>query len=93
MIMRYTPLFERYRDGLLLLARVFLVALFVIFGWDKFLNFSGTVSYMESTGLPFAALAAGSALVMELVVGVAICWVSTHGHWRCCLPCIPWSPP
>jgi len=72
MIMRYTPLFERYRDGLLLLARVFLVALFVIFGWDKFLNFSGTVSYMDSTGLPFAALAAGSALVMELVVGVAI---------------------
>ena len=70
--MRYTPLFERYRDGLLLLARVFLVTLFVIFGWDKFLNFSGTVSYMESTGLPFAALAAGSALVMELVVGVAI---------------------
>jgi len=70
--MRYTPLFERYKDVLLLIARILLMALFVIFGWDKFLNFSGTVSYMESVGLPFAVLASASALVMELVVGVAI---------------------
>ena len=70
--MRYTQLFERYRDVVLLVARVLLVILFVVFGWDKFLNFSGTVSYMESTGLPFATLAAASALIMELVVGVAI---------------------
>lgn len=70
--MRYTPLFERYRDVLLLIARILLMALFVIFGWDKFLNFSGTVSYMESVGLPFATLASASALIMELVVGVAI---------------------
>ena len=70
--MRYTPLFERYKDVLLLIARILLMALFVIFGWDKFLNFSGTVSYMESVGLPFATLASASALIMELVVGVAI---------------------
>ena len=70
--MRYTPLFERYKDVLLLIARILLMALFVIFGWDKFLNFSGTVSYMESVGLPFAVLASASALIMELVVGVAI---------------------
>ncbi|GLQ95100.1 DoxX family protein [Dyella acidisoli] len=70
--MRYTQLFERYRDVVLLVARVLLVILFVVFGWDKFLNFSGTVSYMESAGLPFATLAAASALIMELVVGVAI---------------------
>lgn len=70
--MRYTPLFERYKDVLLLVSRILLMALFVIFGWDKFLNFSGTVSYMESVGLPFATLASASALIMELVVGVAI---------------------
>lgn len=70
--MRYTQLFDRNRDVLLLIARILLVALFVLFGWDKFLNFSGTTSYMESVGLPFATLAAGSALIMELVVGVAI---------------------
>lgn len=70
--MRYTSLFERNRDALLLLCRILLVMLFVIFGWDKFLNFSGTASYMESVGLPFATLAAFSALIMELVVGLAI---------------------
>jgi putative oxidoreductase len=72
MIMRYTQLFERNRDVFLLIARVLLVTLFVIFGWDKFLNFSGTVSYMEAVGLPVATLAAASALIMELVVGLAI---------------------
>jgi putative oxidoreductase len=72
MIMRYTSLFERYRDVLLLIARILLMALFVIFGWDKFLNFSGTADYMESVGLPFATLASLIALFMELVVGVAI---------------------
>ncbi|WP_333679410.1 DoxX family protein [Dyella sp.] len=70
--MRYTSLFERYRDVLLLIARILLMALFVIFGWDKFLNFSGTADYMESVGLPFATLASLIALFMELVVGVAI---------------------
>jgi putative oxidoreductase len=72
MIMRYTSLFERYRDVLLLIARILLMALFVIFGWDKFLNFSGTADYMEQVGLPFATLASLIALFMELVVGVAI---------------------
>lgn len=70
--MRYTQLFERYRDVLLLIARILLVALFVVFGWDKFMNFSGTTAYMESVGMPFATLAGLSALVMELVVGLAI---------------------
>ncbi|RDS84285.1 DoxX family protein [Dyella psychrodurans] len=70
--MRYTQLFDRYRDILLLIARVLLMSLFVIFGWDKFMNFSGTAAYMESVGLPLATLAALSALIMELVVGLAI---------------------
>lgn len=70
--MRYTSLFERYRDVLLLIARILLMALFVIFGWDKFLNFSGTADYMEQVGLPFATLASLVALFMELVVGVGI---------------------
>jgi len=70
--MRYTQLFERYRDVELLIARVLLMALFVIFGLDKFLNFSGTVQYMESVDLPLPTLAAFSALVMEFFVGLAI---------------------
>jgi putative oxidoreductase len=70
-ILRYT-LFERRKDEALLLARVLLMSLFLIFGWDKFINFSGTASYMEAVGLPLPTLAAVIALVMEFVVGIAI---------------------
>jgi putative oxidoreductase len=72
MIMRYTVIFERRRDELLLLARIFLMALFVIFGTDKFLNFSGTADYMAAVGLPLPTFAAFTALVMEFAVGIAI---------------------
>lgn len=69
--MRYS-LFEQQKDGLLLVARVLLVALFVIFGWGKLTGFSGTVSYMVSTGVPAPTLAALIAVIMEFFVGVAI---------------------
>jgi putative oxidoreductase len=68
---RYT-LFDSRKDEILLLARVLLMCLFLIFGWDKFINFAGTASYMESVGLPLPTLAAVIALVMEFVVGIAI---------------------
>ena len=70
--MRYTVLFDRRKDELLLLARVLLMALFVVFGLDKFLNFSGTAAYMASVGLPLPTFAAFTALVMEFFVGIAI---------------------
>lgn len=73
--MRYFPrytLFESRKDEVLLLARVLLMCLFVIFGWDKFINFAGTASYMEAVGLPLPTLAAAIAMVMEFVVGIAI---------------------
>ncbi|GLQ47342.1 hypothetical protein GCM10007862_23930 [Dyella lipolytica] len=70
--MRHTTLFENYKNELLLVARVLLMALFVIFGWGKLLDFSGTAAYMETAGLPLPTLAAASALIMELFVGIAI---------------------
>lgn len=70
--MRYTTLFENNKDELLLVARILLMALFVIFGWGKLMDFSITVAYMEATGLPLPTLAAASALIMELFVGLAI---------------------
>jgi len=72
MSMRYTTLFEKRRDEQILLARVLLMGLFVIFGWDKLTNFSGTAAYMESMGLPLPTFAAFSALVMEFFVGISI---------------------
>lgn len=64
--------FDNRRDELILLARVLLVLLFVIFGWDKLIDFSGTTKYMASLGLPFPPLAAVVVVVAEFFFGVAI---------------------
>jgi len=69
--MRYT-LFDGQKDGLILIARVLLMLLFILFGWSKITGFSGTVAYMASDGLPLPAVAAIIAIVMEFVVGIAI---------------------
>ncbi|SAK80392.1 DoxX family protein [Caballeronia ptereochthonis] len=69
--MRYLSL-EQQKDPLLLVARVLLMILFVLFGWQKLIGFSGTVSYMTSVGAPAPTFSAIIAVVMELVVGIAI---------------------
>jgi putative oxidoreductase len=69
--MRYT-LLEGSRDGMILLARILLMVLFVIFGWGKLLGFGATVAYMDSVGLPLPTVTAGITVVMELFVGLAI---------------------
>jgi len=69
--MRYLFL-DQPKDSVLLVARVLLMILFVLFGWQKLIGFSGTVAYMTSTGAPAPTLSAIIAVVMELVVGIAI---------------------
>ena len=59
-------------DELILAARLLLAALFLIFGWRKLRDFSGTVSQMAQLGLPLPVLAAGVATFMELPVAFAI---------------------
>jgi putative oxidoreductase len=69
--MRYAP-FDKYDDGLILLARILMMALFVLFGWNKLIDFSGTAAYMASEGLPLPTLAAAVVILMEFFVGLAI---------------------
>ena len=69
--MRYN-LFEQRKDELILVARIFLMILFVIFGWSKLTSFSGTVGFMASEGTPFPTVSAIIAVVMEFFVGIAI---------------------
>ena len=59
-------------DALILLARLLLAALFLIFGWRKLKDFSGTVSQMRQLKAPMPVLAAGIAAFMELPVSFAI---------------------
>ena len=69
--MRYS-LLERQKDSVILLARILLMTLFVIFGWEKLIHFSDTVAYMTSTGAPVPEVAAVVAVIMEFVVAIAL---------------------
>src|SRR3546814_2450544 len=69
--MRYA-LLEKYRDGLMLTARVLLVVLFVKFGLAKAVAFAETSAYMASTDLPVPSLMSLIAVAIELGVGLAI---------------------
>ena len=60
------------RDGMLLVARVLLTLLFLIFGLQKLVGYSGTVQYMAHVGAPLPAVAAIVAIVMETIVPAAI---------------------
>jgi putative oxidoreductase len=57
---------------LLLIARLMIVALFFIFGLPKLTGFSGTVQYMTMLGTPAPTVAAGVAVVMEVLAPVLI---------------------
>jgi putative oxidoreductase len=59
-------------DALILVARLLLATLFLIFGWRKRRDYSGTVSQIVQLGAPMPVLAAGMAIVMELSVAFAV---------------------
>jgi putative oxidoreductase len=59
-------------DGIILMARLLLAALFLIFGWRKLVDYSGTVSRMVQDGAPLPALSAVIAIFMELPVAFAV---------------------
>jgi putative oxidoreductase len=59
-------------DEVILAARLLLAALFLIFGWRKRRDYSGTVSQMVQLGVPMPVLAAVVAIFMELPVAFAV---------------------
>jgi putative oxidoreductase len=59
-------------DEVILAARLFLSTLFLIFGWRKLRDYSGTVSQMVQDGVPTPVLAAAVAIFMELPVAFAV---------------------
>ena len=63
---------ETSRDGVILAARILLVILFLIFGWQKITGFSNTVAYMQMTGAPVPSLSAVVAIIVELFIGLAV---------------------
>jgi putative oxidoreductase len=59
-------------DEVILAARLFLATLFLIFGWRKLRDYSGTVSQMVQDGVPMPVLATAVAIFMELPVAFAV---------------------
>src|ERR1700757_1725565 len=59
-------------DELILAARVFLATLFLIFGWRKLRDYSGTVSQMVRDRVPTPVAATAVAIFMELPVAFAV---------------------
>jgi putative oxidoreductase len=59
-------------DGLILAARLLLATLFLIFGWRKLRDYSGTVRQIVQLGAPMPVLAAAVAIFMELPVAFAV---------------------
>jgi putative oxidoreductase len=59
-------------DEIILAARILLATLFLIFGWRKLTDFSGSVSQMTQLGVPTPVLAAAVATFMELPVAFAV---------------------
>lgn len=58
-------------DVVILAARIFLAALFLIFGWRKVRDWPGTLSQMVDDGVPTPVLASAMAIFMELAVAFA----------------------
>ena len=57
---------------LVLIGRLALAALFLPAGLSKLTGFTGTVGYIESVGLPLAALGAVIAIIVEVAGGAAL---------------------
>lgn len=60
------------KDEIVLVARILLVVLFVLFGWQKVTGFEGTIEYMAHVGAPVPTLSAAIAVAAELGGGLLI---------------------
>jgi len=63
---------DRVRDEVILAARILLVVLYLVFGWEKLTNYSATVDDMAQTGAPMPPISALVSIAVELFVSIAI---------------------
>jgi len=59
-------------DVIILAARLLLATLFLIFGWRKLRDYSGTVSQLVELRAPVPVVAAAVSIFMELPVALAV---------------------
>lgn len=61
-----------YRDAVILVARVLLMILFIMTGWQKLRDFPGTVAYMRANATPWPELSAVVAVAVEFFFGIGV---------------------
>ncbi len=61
-----------YSDSLALAGRVLIAAIFVLAGAGKLTDPAGTISYIESAGLPLPQVAYAGTVAVELIAGLAL---------------------
>lgn len=59
-------------DFVLLIGRIFISAIFLMSGVQKLTAYSGTANQIASQGIPLAFIAAGFAILFELVGGLSV---------------------
>ena len=59
---------ERIKDEAILIARILLAVLFLVFGWGKLTDYTGTVAY----GAPLLSVAALVAIAIEFIGAIAL---------------------
>jgi putative oxidoreductase len=63
---------DAVRNEVILIARLLLMALFLLAGWNKLIDMSATAGYFAGIGVPMPTVAAVAAIAIELGAGVAI---------------------
>ena len=63
---------EGRNDWAALVGRALFALTFIVTGWQKITDFSGTVGFLASAGLPFPSLLTAASIVLEFGGGLAI---------------------
>ncbi len=71
---------DSLKNPLALLARILLALIFVVSGFGKLADISGTAGYIASSGLPLASALAVAAGLLELLAGIALI-VGWQARW------------
>ena len=71
---------DSLKTPLVVIGRVLLALMFIMAGYDKLSNISGTAGYIASGGLPMASVLAVIAGLLELLGGIAIA-IGWQARW------------
>jgi putative oxidoreductase len=73
-------MFDSIKTPVVVVGRVLLALMFILAGFGKLADLSGTAGYIASGGLPMASVLAVGVGLLELVGGIAVA-IGFHARW------------